>query len=511
MKFERSAGILLHPTSLPGKYGIGDLGHEAFRFVDFLESAGQKLWQVFPLGPTGYGDSPYQCFSAFAGNPLLISPEKLINEGLLMKSDIGKLPHFDEKKIHYEKIIGLKKNILQKAFANFQKEKTEQTEAFEKFCESNKIWLEDFAFFMALKNFHNGLQWTKWDKALVLRDSYALEKWKEKLSDEINYHKFAQFIFFTQWKELKGYANSKGIKIIGDMPIFIAYDSADTWANKELFSVNEEGELETIAGVPPDYFSATGQRWGNPLFRWNEMEKNNFQWWRDRVSNLLQLVDIIRIDHFRGFDKYWEIPADAPTAEKGKWVKAPGEKLFNTLRKYLGELPIIAEDLGVITKAVTELREKFGFPGMKVLQFAFGTGMERKFLPHNFVPDSVVYTGTHDNDTTKSYFEKERANGNDIYTHAQKYLNYYGDDMAGELIRVAYASVADIAIVPMQDILRLGNDARMNFPGTLGSNWTWRFTWEEVPYGIADKYKEMAELYERPPKPEKEVEEIDNP
>ncbi len=511
MKFERSAGILLHPTSLPGKYGIGDLGHEAYRFIDFLESAGQKLWQVFPLGPTGYGDSPYQCFSAFAGNPLLISPEKLVNVGLLTKNDIGRLPHFDEKKIHYEKVIELKRNLLQKAFANFQKEENKQTGAFENFCESNKIWLEDFAFFMALKDFHNGLQWTKWDKALVLRDSYSLEKWKEKLCGEINYHKFSQFLFFKQWKELKDYANSKGIKIIGDMPIFIAYDSADTWANKELFSVNKEGELETIAGVPPDYFSATGQRWGNPLFRWNEMEKNNFQWWRDRVSNLLQLVDIIRIDHFRGFDKYWEIPANAPTAEKGKWVKAPGEELFNTLRKYLGELPIIAEDLGVITKAVTELREKFGFPGMKVLQFAFGTGMERKFLPHNFVPNCVVYTGTHDNDTTKSYFEKEKTNGNDIYTHAQKYLNYYGDDIAGELIHVAYASVADIAIVPMQDILRLGNEARMNFPGTLGSNWTWRFTWEELPYGTADKYKEMAELYERPPKPEKEVEEIDNP
>lgn len=509
-KFERTAGILLHPTSLPGKYGIGDLGPDAYRFIDFLESAGQKLWQVFPLGPTGYGDSPYQCFSAFAGNPLLISPDKLIEEKLL-DDKFESFHTAKPNKVDFENVINYKDDLLKIAFSNFKKAIKDYKKKYDDFCEENKIWLEDFAFFMALKDFHSGIQWTSWDKALVKRDKFALESWGEKLSDEIYYHKFIQFIFFKQWNELKEFANSKGIKIIGDMPIFVAYDSADVWGNKEIFSVNQEGKLQTIAGVPPDYFSSTGQRWGNPLFRWDEMSKNNFQWWRDRVSNLLKLVDIIRIDHFRGFDKFWEIPADAPTAEKGKWVKAPGEQLFNTLNKYLGELPIIAEDLGLITKSVTELREKFGFPGMKILQFAFGEGMERKFLPHNFVKNCVVYTGSHDNDTTQGFFKKEREKNSSIYKHAQKYLNYYGEDIVGELIRTAYSSVADIVIIPMQDILRLDSDARMNFPGTLGGNWTWRFTWEQIPYGIADNYKEMINLYERPPHPEKEVEEVDNP
>jgi 4-alpha-glucanotransferase len=511
MKFERSAGMLLHPTSLPGKFGIGDLGPEAYRFIDFLESAGQTLWQVFPLGPTGYGDSPYQCLSAFAGNHLLISPDKLIEEKLLGESRYKFPSHDKPNQVNFENVINYKDEILKEAFSNFRKDSQIYKKEFAHFCQENKIWLDDFAFFMALKDFHNGEQWTNWDNALVTRDKYALESWSERLSDEISFHKFVQFIFFKQWCELKEYANSKGIKIIGDMPIFVAYDSADVWGNKELFSVNQKGELQTVAGVPPDYFSETGQRWGNPLFKWNVMAKNNFQWWRDRISNLLKSVDIIRIDHFRGFDKYWEIPAEAPTAVKGKWIKAPGEQLFTTLKKYLGELPIIAEDLGVITESVTRLREKFGFPGMKILQFAFGKKMERKFLPHNFERNCVVYTGSHDNDTTKGFFQKEKEKNSDVYKHAQEYLNYYGDDIVGELIRTAYSSVADIVIIPMQDILRFGSDARMNFPGTLGGNWTWRFTWEQVPFGIADIYKKMTVLYERPPEIEKEPEEVDNP
>jgi 4-alpha-glucanotransferase len=511
MKFERSAGILLHPTSLPGKYGIGDLGPEAYRFVDFLESAGQKLWQVFPLGPTGYGDSPYQCFSAFAGNPLLTSPDKLVEEKLLNIDHHKYAQNKKPNEVDFESVINFKTALLKKAFYNFQNDSHIYKSSFENFCEENKIWLDDFAFFMALKDFHNGEQWTHWDNALVLRDKYALESWGEKLKDEINYHKFVQFIFFKQWGELKEYVNSKGIMIVGDIPIFVAYDSSDVWGNKELFSVDPKGKLLTVAGVPPDYFSATGQRWGNPLFNWEQMIKNNFQWWRDRISTLLKLVDIVRIDHFRGFDKYWEIPAEALTAEKGKWMKAPGEELFNTLKKYLGELPIIAEDLGIITKSVTMLREKFEFPGMKIMQFAFGTGMEKRFLPHNFIHNCVVYTGSHDNDTTKGFFQKEKEKNSDVYKHAQKYLNYYGEDIVGELIRTAYSSIADIVIIPMQDILRLGSEARMNFPGTLGGNWAWRFTWEQVPFGTADIYKEMTRLYERPPIPEKEPEEIDNP
>lgn len=499
MQFERSAGILLHPTSLPGSYGIGDLGNEAYKFVDFLESAGQKLWQVFPLGPTGYGDSPYQCFSAFAGNPLLISPDKLVEDGLLSYNEIEVFPKHNPVKIDFGKVIHYKKLILKKAYLNFRNKSVNQNEAFLFFCNKNKEWLDDFAFFMAAKDYNNSELWTKWDKALLKRDIYEIEKWKEKLNDDILYNKFVQFQFFNQWIKLKNYCNKKGIKIIGDIPIFIAYDSADVWANKNLFTVDEEGNLETVAGVPPDYFSATGQLWGNPLYKWNEMEKDDFLWWRQRMSNMLQLVDIVRIDHFRGFEAYWEIPGDAETAEKGKWIKAPGEKFFNTLKKYLGELPILAEDLGVITKPVEELRDKFGFPGMKILQFAFGTGMERKFLPHNLTSNCVVYTGSHDNDTTRAFFEKEKYSDNDIYSHAQKYLDYYADDIVQKLIKTAYSSVADIVIIPMQDILNLGGEARMNFPGKQSGNWEWRFSWDQVPEYLASAYKELAQLYERPP------------
>jgi 4-alpha-glucanotransferase len=501
MRFERTAGILLHPTSLPGKYGIGDLGSEAYNFINFLEAGSQKLWQIFPLGPTGYGDSPYQCFSAFAGNPLLISPEFLVKDGFLTDEEIGQIPSFDPSQVDFGGVINFKNDILKKSFENFKKNKNGEEESFNKFSEEQKDWLEDYSLFMAAKDHHNGELWTKWDKQLVHRTEKALKDWKEKLSDSIQYYKFIQYLFFKQWNNLKKYANEKGIKIIGDMPIFIAYDSADLWAHKDIFSVDEDGHLLTVAGVPPDYFSATGQLWGNPLFKWEVMENDDFLWWRKRIEKLLQLVDIIRIDHFRGFDEYWEIPGDAPTAETGKWIKAPGEKFFKTIKKHLGELPIIAEDLGLITKSVVKLRDQFDFPGMKILQFAFGTGMERKFLPHNYIQNCAVFTGSHDNDTTKGYFDKAKEEDNDIYEHAQKYLNYFGDDIVGELIRIAYASAADLAVIPMQDILKLGGEARMNFPGKLGGNWAWRFKWEQVPYGIADHYKYLCELYERPPKP----------
>jgi 4-alpha-glucanotransferase len=506
MRFERSAGILLHPTSLPGKFGIGDLGNEAFHFINLLESAGQKLWQVFPLGPTGYGDSPYQCFSAFAGNPLLISPEKLFEDKLLTEEDLRNPPQSDPNKIDYGEIIDYKKSLLRKAFDIFKKKSLEEEKTFTHFCDANEDWLRDFSLFIAAKEYYGGGLWTEWDKNLVMREPDALKEWSNKLADDILFQKFIQYQFFKQWKAVKKYANKKGIKIIGDMPIFIAYDSSDLWSHKELFTIDKEGNLEFVAGVPPDYFSKTGQLWGNPLYKWDVMEKDDFLWWRQRMNKILDLVDIIRIDHFRGFEAYWKIPGGAETAEKGKWIKAPGEKFFNTLREYMGRLPILAEDLGVITKQVEELRDKFEFPGMKILQFAFGTGMERRFLPHNLVPNSVVYTGSHDNDTTRAYFEKEKNSDNDIYSHAQKYLDYYGGDMVAKLIRTAYASVADIVVVPMQDILNLGGEARMNFPGKLGGNWTWRFTWEQVPDYLAGAYKDLAELYERPPKPKEEVE-----
>jgi 4-alpha-glucanotransferase len=503
MEFERSAGILLHPTSLPGKFGIGDLGSETYKFIDFLVEAGQKLWQVFPLGPTGYGDSPYQCFSAFAGNPLLISPEKLKDDGFLSDDELNIPFESDPKKIDYGKVIDFKKSLLKKAYENFSSSSNGLEKEFEKFCEEHIEWLDDFSLFMACKDHHNGNVWSSWEKDLVQRDKNALAVWKKKLNDAIRYQKFIQFIFFRQWKAVREYANGKGIKIIGDMPIFIAYDSSDLWANKELFTVDEEGKLTFVAGVPPDYFSSTGQLWGNPLYKWDVMEKNDFLWWRKRFSSLFELVDIVRIDHFRGFEAYWKVPGEAKTAEPGKWVKAPGEKLFNTLKKHLGDLPILAEDLGVITPLVEALRDRFGFPGMKVLQFAFGTGMERKFLPHNFVPNCVVYTGTHDNDTTRAYFEKEKEKEGDIHEHAQMYLNFFGDNILSELIRVAYASVAVIVIIPMQDILNLGGEARMNFPSTTGGNWTWRFTWDQISEKLANHYSSLAQLYERPPKPEK--------
>jgi 4-alpha-glucanotransferase len=502
MNFERSAGILLHPSSLPGKYGIGDLGNDAYRFIDFLVEAGQSLWQVFPLGPTGYGDSPYQCFSAFAGNPLLVSPDKLKEEGLLSDDELNNPPKSDLKKVDFGNVIEYKKKLLRTAFNNYKNNSNGLDKDFNGFCEEHKEWLDDFSLFIACKDAHNGVVWSEWDKGLVHRDENVMKEWSEKLSDDILYHKFVQFVFFRQWKELKDYVNQKGIKIIGDMPIFIAYDSADLWANKELFTVDENGKLTSVAGVPPDYFSETGQLWGNPLYKWDEMEKDEFLWWRKRFSSLLELVDIIRIDHFRGFEAYWKIPGDAETAIDGKWIKAPGDKLFEIVKKYLGDLPILAEDLGVITPEVDALRDQFGFPGMKVLQFAFGTGMERKFLPHNFIPNCVVYTGTHDNDTTKAYFEKEKLNKeSDIFEHTQKYLNFNGEELLTELIRTAYASVANIVVIPMQDILNLGGEARMNFPSTLGGgNWAWRFTWDQIAIEIEKKYKDLTVLYERPPK-----------
>jgi 4-alpha-glucanotransferase len=498
MRFNRGAGILLHPTSLPNRFGIGDLGNEAFNFISFLADSGQTYWQIFPLGPTGYGDSPYQCFSAFAGNPNLISPEKLVEDGFLSAEDIKEIPPHDPHTVDYGMIYNLKVSLHRKAFSNFKKDQKNDAQSFHSFCEKSD-WLENYSFFMAAKEYHKGVSWNEWDKKLVVKDEKAVEEWKHgKLADEIYYQKFIQYIFFKQWKAVKDFANSKNIKVIGDMPIFIAYDSSDLWADKHLFTVDNEGDLSFVAGVPPDYFSETGQLWGNPLYKWKEMEKDDYLWWRRRLSQMLELVDLIRIDHFRGFDAYWEIPGNAETAQEGRWVKGPGEKFFNTIKKHLGELPIIAEDLGVITKSVEALRDNFQFPGMKILQFAFGTGLERRFLPHNITANSLIYTGSHDNDTTVGYFEKEKNKDNDIYEHTQKYLNYFGDDITGELIRIAYQSVADIAVIPMQDILRLGTEARMNYPGKLGGNWAWRFSWDQVPYYVAGHYRYLCKLYERP-------------
>lgn len=509
MKIDRSAGILLHPTSLPGKFGIGDLGPNAYNFVDFLKSAGQTLWQVFPLGPTGYGDSPYQCFSAFAGNPLLISPEILHKDGLLDHHDIEHTPHFNPHQIDFGKVINYKYGLLKIAFDKFKNQNKKIEDECAEFCSANKFWLDDYALFMAAKQFHNGVQWTQWEESIAFRKGNAVKEWTKKLKHEIEFQIFVQYIFDKQWKEIKKYANDCGIKIIGDLPIFIAYDSADLWANKELFTVNEDGSLEFVAGVPPDYFSATGQLWGNPLYRWKVMEKDNFLWWQKRISKLLETADIIRIDHFRGFDAYWRIPGNAETAINGKWIKAPGEKLFTILKEKFGELPIIAEDLGVITDSVIELRDKFNFPGIKILQFGFGNDGDKRFLPHNHIPNCVAHTGSHDNETTRGFFESEKHKHSGIYQWAQNYLNFYNDDLVFELIKTAYTSVANIVVIPMQDVLNLGNEARMNFPGKLGGNWTWRFSWDQVSYDLASTYKEFTVIYERPPIKKKYTEDIE--
>jgi 4-alpha-glucanotransferase len=503
MQLKRSAGILCHPTSFPGKFGIGDLGPAAYEFIDFLERSGQTLWQVFPLGPTGYGDSPYQCFSAFAGNPLLVSPELLHQDGLLTKDDLHHSQHFTPNTIDFGEVIGYKQHLLRAAFKHYlHKKHAKLSSDIEEFSKQHKSWLEDFTLFMAVKNHFGGELWTKWDSDIALRKRSAVKEWKEKLADEIEFQKFVQYQFFKQWTALRKYANEKNIRIIGDMPIFIAYDSADLWANKELFTVDESGKLIWVAGVPPDYFSPTGQLWGNPLYRWKAMEEDDFLWWRKRFSSLFELVDIVRIDHFRGFEAFWQIPGDAPTAETGKWVKAPGKKLFRSVMEHLGNVPILAEDLGVITKEVEELRDGFNFPGMKILQFAFGAGMEKKFLPHNFTSNCVVYTGSHDNDTTRGYYEKAKTEPNDIFDFTQKYLAYYGDNICHHLIRTAQASVADTVIIPLQDILNLGSEARMNFPGKLGGNWAWRYLAPQLTPAIEKWLYEMAVIYDRVEKKE---------
>lgn len=497
MEYNRCAGILLHPTSLPGKYGIGELGTEAINFINFLSNSGQKLWQIFPLGPTGYGDSPYQNFSTFAGNPYLISLEILFEEGLLSKTELDSMPLSDPHKVDFGSIYVNKLRILRVAYESMKKMGKSILHECEDFCDNNKDWLEDYALFMAVKNYHNGIVWKDWDKTIAFRENNAVDEWKTLLLDDVGFHKFMQYKFASQWKVVKEYANEKGIQIIGDLPIFVAYDSSDVWQNTSLFTVDSKGNQETVAGVPPDYFSKTGQLWGNPLYRWDIMEQDNFAWWQRRLKKMYELVDIVRIDHFRGLEAYWEIPGDAETAIDGKWVKAPGKRLFDTFKNIFGDVKILAEDLGVITPEVEELRDSFNLPGMKILQFAFGDEGDRKFLPHNHIKNCCIYTGTHDNDTTKGFFDNERNSKSGIYEWTQKYLNFYGDDICSALIIEAYKSVANIVVIPMQDVLNLGTDARMNFPSKLGGNWMWRFSWDQVPSELSKRYKNMTKMFER--------------
>ena len=500
MLFPRSAGVLVHPTSFPGRYGIGDLGDAAYHFIDFLVSSKQSLWQILPLGPTGYGDSPYQCFSAFAGNPLLISPSHLVRDGYLLAEAIHEVPDFPTKKVDYGWVIQYKTDLLTRAYAHFAGNGTAtQQKAFEQFCATEANWLDDYALFMAIKDHHvdhEGGVWNTWPRDIAQREPAAMQAWSEKLADDIIRLKFWQFLFFTQWFALKEYANDRGIKIVGDIPIFVAFDSADVWANQELFYLDEAGAPTVIAGVPPDYFSETGQRWGNPLYRWDKMEAQEFTWWQKRISSTLSLVDIVRIDHFRGFEAYWEIPADEPTAVKGQWVEAPGMALFRTLREKLGDLPIIAEDLGVITPAVEELRDTFELPGMKILQFAFGGERNSNFLPHTFAKNCVVYTGSHDNETTLGWYRNASDAEQD---HVRRYVARDGSDIVWDMIRLAHASVAVMVVIPMQDLMVLGNEARMNFPGKVGGYWSWRYTYDMLHYWMTERLAKMTILYGRVP------------
>ncbi len=494
MAFKRSSGILLHPTSLPGPYGIGDLGPQAYRFVDWLSSTGCKLWQILPLGPTGYGDSPYQCFSAFAGNPYLISPDDLLAEGLVTQSDVDALKDLPASRVDFGALIPKKLDLLLKAFQHFQADPGHLREAFDYFCAQNAAWLDDFSLFMALKESNGGGAWNGWDASLRARKKTALTKARKELAEDIMRHSFYQFLFFRQWEKLRAYAHEKEIQIVGDIPIFVAYDSADVWANPELFYLDKQGNPTVVAGVPPDLFSTTGQLWGNPLYNWEVHKKDGYAWWLSRVRAVLQTVDILRFDHFRGFAGYYEIPASHTTAEHGHWVPGPAKDFFRAVDKFLGDglvthgtgLPIIAEDLGVITPDVIELLNAFDLPGMKVLQFGF-TGPDNPFMPHNYVPNCVAYTGTHDNNTAMGWYATAPESEKDF---ARRYLGVDGHDFAWDLIRAVWKSVAVFAVAPMQDVLGLGGEARMNFPSKLGGNWEWRMSEadfrEDLAAGLRD-------------------------
>lgn len=476
----RASGILLHPTSLPGRFGIGDLGPEAFRFADWLAEGGQKIWQVLPLGPVGYGESPYQLFSAFAGNPMLISPEKLVERGWLREADLPAAPAFPADHVDFELVVPFKTRLLRRAFENFS-----PAAEFDAFCSENCAWLDDFARFMALKEANGGLSWREWKPAI------------EPAPRDMAFHKFLQFEFFRQWRELKAWCAARSIRIMGDVAIYAAMDSADVWAHPELFC------FDVVAGVPPDYFSATGQLWGNPIYRWDRMEATGYAWWVARMKAALEMFDLVRLDHFRGFEAYWEVPAAEQTAVRGQWTKGPGAAFFHVLESRLGKPPLVAENLGVITPEVEALRREFGFPGMAILQFAFGKDPQAdSFKPHNYQRNLVAYTGTHDNDTAIGWWRSEggdstrtTADVQEEIAFARAYLNTDGREIHWTLIRTLMASVADTVLFPMQDLLGLGSEARMNTPATASGNWRWRMRSRAATADLAARLRELVNLY----------------
>ena len=498
MAFSRSSGILLHPTSHPGRYGIGELGREAYQFIDFLAQSGQKLWQILPLGPTGYGNSPYMSFSAIAGNHLLISLDILREKNLLSEADFEDIPDFPLDQVDFDKLIAWKIPLLRKAASNFVKgSDTILYKQFAGFCAGNADWLEDYALFMALSHAYQGKVWMEWPTEIRERHWGALETPKQELQEEIFLHKFLQFEFFEQWLALKRYANSLGIEIIGDIPIYVSHNSADVWANPQVFRLDPQtGNPLEVAGVPPDYFSETGQLWGNPLYNWDYLKNTGFDWWVRRLKAVLSLVDIIRIDHFRGLEAYWAVAFGQENAINGHWLKAPGYDLFNTIGARLGKLPIIAEDLGDIDQAVLDFRDHFAFPGMKILHFAFGGDAGNPYLPFNVERNCVIYTGTHDNNTTVGWFQD---NAND-YEKARLYQYLgapSGQGVAWDLIRLAYSSVANQAIVPLQDVLGLGSDARMNTPSVAEGNWSWRYRQEALTGEYSERLRDLVNLFGR--------------
>jgi len=453
---------------------------------------------MLPLGPTGYGDSPYRLFSAFAGNPLFISPELLVRKGHLEGRDLEGAPEFPSESVAYDRVSAWNLPLLAKAYRSFR-DKADRAEqgAFGAFCNAQQAWLDDYALFIALKQaFGVEHGWTAWDPELVKRKESALAHWREKLKDEIECQKYWQFEFYSQWDALRKHANERGLQLMGDIPIYVAHDSSDVWAHPENFYLDANGKPTAVAGVPPDYFSATGQLWGNPIYRWPEMERSQFAWWTERFRAMFRLFDLVRLDHFRGFEAAWEVPADHPTAEKGKWVKGPGADLFRVLREKLGGLPFIAEDLGVITPEVRDLRLGFELPGMRILQFAFGGAPEKRFLPHQHERNTVVYTGTHDNDTTRDWCESLTK---DELSFCRDYAPSTDDDATWDLIRLAWAPVADYAIAPLQDVLSLGNEARMNYPGRPAGNWRWRFRADMLTERLLDRLAQFTEIYERAP------------
>lgn len=500
----RSSGILLHITSLPDPYGIGTLGKAAREFVDFLANSYQTYWQMLPVGPTGFGDSPYQSFSTFAGNPYLIDLDMLKEQGLLFDEELYPLnQNIDVEHVNFERIYDERFAILKKAYDRFDKESLD----FQSFCRENSYWLNDYALFMALKNDNNGLSWQNWPKEYKHRDKEALETFEEENFYEVNFYRFIQYLFFTQWEELKKYIHDHSIKTIGDLPIYVAEDSADTWANPELFCLDEDLNAKFVGGCPPDGFSDDGQLWGNPCYDWEANEETGYKWWIQRIEAQFKTFDVIRIDHFRGFESFWKVPAGEETAKNGEWVKGPGMKLFGAVKEELGELPIIAEDLGYMTKEVYDFREETGFPGMKILQFAFNPAADSDYLPHNITENSIVYTGTHDNDTILGWLSVASWEEIDF---ARRYLNLTdGEGYNWGLIRAAMTTIARVAIFQMQDLLGIDNFGRMNSPGTLGGNWTWRMRENSLSYDLTERMKELTRIAGRLNSKLKEIEKLD--